>query len=174
MSGDKSYSQILFFLGAGASIDAGLVDVVELKHEFMRWLEKNSKSEHISLINDILVSLETWKTKRSDKNPVDIEFLLEIIEKIENKDEDPLSEFYENKVLKLERNSSYNSIMKIKKELSNEIKRFIKNYFSQTDIQTDYLQYINDFVRKYGKPLHIFSTNYDICIEQFCKKIAYI
>ena len=100
---------------------------------------------------------------------MDIELLLETAEKIENKGEDPLLEFYENKMLKLERNSSYNSILK-KKDLSNEIIRFIKVYFSQTNIQTDYRQCINDFVRKYSKPLHIFSTNYDICIEQFCKK----
>jgi hypothetical protein len=153
----KSYPDILFFLGAGASIDAGLVGVVELKHKFMTWLEKNSKSEHLSL-----------QEKRSDKNPVDIEFLLETVEKIENKDEDPLPDFYENKLLKLEKNGSYNSIMKIKKDLSTMIKRFIKTYFSQTNIQTDYLQCIKDL--KYSRPLHIFSTNYDTCIEQLCKK----
>ena len=117
MSSDKSYLEILFFLGAGASIDAGLVGVVELKHEFIKWLENNSKFEHLNLTNEILTILETRKAKRGDKNAVDIELLLEIAEKIENKDEDPLSDFYENKMLKLERDSSYNSIMKIKKEL---------------------------------------------------------
>jgi len=99
---------------------------------------------------------------------VDIEILLEAAEKIEYKDEDLLTEFYESNVLKLEKNPVYASVIN-KRILSNEIKTFIKKYFNQTNIQTNYLQYLKGFLEP-DKSLPIFSTNYDICIEQFCKK----
>ncbi|MFZ0329567.1 MAG: hypothetical protein WBQ25_05030 [Nitrososphaeraceae archaeon] len=169
MSIDRLYSDTIFFLGAGASVDAGFVDVVRLKDEFLKWLENESKKDVLSISTEILATLKHWKDRATDlTNDVDIEILLEAAEKIENKNEDPLTGFYESNILKLERNPVYSSIIN-KRILSKEIKTFIKKYFNQTDIQTEYLQHLKDFLEP-DKSLQIFSTNYDICIEQFCKK----
>jgi hypothetical protein len=35
------------------------------------------------------------------------------------------------------------------------------------EIDVQYLQSLSEFLSLY-KPLHIFSTNYDICVERFC------
>lgn len=105
MLSDKHYSDTIFFLEAGASVDAGFLDVVSLKNEFLRWLENESKLDSLSLSNDILNTLRSWKAKRPwEPSDFDIEILLEAMEKIENKGEDPLSEFYENRLLTLEKN----------------------------------------------------------------------
>ena len=169
MFSDISYSEIIFFLGAGASIDAGFVDVIELKNQFLKWLESESKENSLSISNEILKTLQSWKAKGiGQKNDVDIEIFLETVEKIENKDENPLSEFYENNTLKIERNHVYRSVLK-QRTLSKDIKRFVKVYFNRTDIHTDYLKCLLNFLQD-GGSLQIFSTNYDICIEQFCRK----
>jgi hypothetical protein len=108
-----------------------------------------------------LTTLKSWKAQKTGQaNDVDIDLLLEAVEKIKNKGEDPLSEFYENNILKLERNPVYSSLIK-GRTLSNEIKTFVKIYFNQTNIQTDYLQHLKDFL-EYHRSLQIFSTNYDM------------
>jgi len=162
-------SDTIFFLGAGASVDAGFLDVVRLKNEFLRRLENESKTDSLSLSNEILNTLRNWRAKRPwEATDVDIEVLLEAIEKIENISEDSLSEFYESRSLTLEKNSSNVDILK-RRVLSTELKTFVEVYFNRTDIETGYLQYLQDFLVD-DESLEIFSTNYDICIEQFCKK----
>ena len=52
--------------------------------------------------------------------------------------------------------------------LSEEVQKFIKIYFTQKEIKTEYLRPLLAFIKD-CKPLDIFSTNYDVCIEQFCK-----
>jgi hypothetical protein len=52
LSSDNPYSYTMFFLGAGASVDAGFVDVVKLKDEFLIWLENESKTDVLSISND--------------------------------------------------------------------------------------------------------------------------
>ena len=171
LSSDEPNSDTIFFLGAGASIDAGFLDVVRLKDEFLKWLKKESKTDSLFLSNVILNTVRSWKAKRpwepTDLD-IDIELLLEVVERIENKGEDPLSEFYDDKILRLEKNPANVDLIN-KRMLSKELKTFIKVYFNRTDIQTDYLQYLKEFLID-DKPLEIFSTNYDICIEQVCKK----
>jgi hypothetical protein len=55
----------IFFLGAGASVDAEFLDVVRLKDEFLRWLENESKVDSLSITNDILNTLGSWRAKKT-------------------------------------------------------------------------------------------------------------
>jgi hypothetical protein len=162
-----STSKIIFFLGAGASVDAGLPGVVGLVNEIWN-SSKDKKNKDLSpkllaIVKKILYVLKRWKTERNDKTPLDVEILLEAIEKIENLSEDVLSAFYDNKNLKIKRHA-----FSTNDQLSTQIKRLIRNRFSDTRVKTDYLEPLQDFIIEH-KPLSVFSTNYDVCIEQFCK-----
>lgn len=85
---------------------------------------------------------------------MDIELVLEAIEKLENRD-DALPLFYKNK-------------KKIIQKIDDlYLKRFIKSETGEVDIEVDYLNGLFE-VMEYHKPLDIFSTNYDVCIERFC------
>ena len=55
------------------------------------------------------------------------------------------------------------------KEKSPKRSTLIKTTFSNTRINVAYLKPLNNFIREY-RGLSIFSTNYDLCIEQFCKE----
>ena len=86
-----------------------------------------------------------WKEKRYDPSDIDIELLLDTIERIEDRDHDLLSFFYKDKTLRLEKYSSYESTYG-KKGLSSELKRFIRQTFSETQLKTDYLEPLNSFI----------------------------
>lgn len=172
----------MFFLGAGASVDAGLPDVVRLVCKFVEWLKSISENqglnekqrseakEHLSLVEKILTILKNWRAEQKNYNTeIDIEILLDAIERIENKNTDILSAFYENTSLKIGEHPAYNLVFNGKRKISGEIKDFIKTTFSNTRINVTYLKPLNNFIRGY-RGLSIFSTNYDLCIEQFCKE----
>ena len=167
MSTSEEYPELMFFLGAGASIDAGLVGVIQLIAKFKEWLKFTSKIEQLNIVDEILSILQMWKQEKYDPSNIDIELLLDIIERLEDRDHDLLSFFYANKTLRLEKYTSYESVYG-KKKLSSELKQFIRQIFSDTQLKTDYLQPLNHLINEY-RVLSIFSTNYDACIEKFCR-----
>jgi SIR2-like domain len=169
----------MFFLGAGASVDACLPDVVGLVHKFLDWLQsavnkpelnkeesENAKGQ-AALTREILTILQDWKTKHKDDTKIDIEILLDTVEKIENKDQQPLSAFYENTSLKIDKHPAYSIVFTNKIKFSTMIKQFVRMSFSDFKLNTAYLNPLNNFIREW-RGLSVFSTNYDVCIEQFC------
>jgi SIR2-like protein len=156
--------EVLFFLGAGASIPAGINGVIGLVDDFKKWLETNHKTDYLAITTDIL-EIICRKTNTNDyKEKVDIEKLLVIVERLENSDKDLLLDFYENKYPALSKNAGYHLISGGNKLLSAEIKRFIKTHLTDTELKTNYFEQLISLT----KPVSIFSTNYDICVETFC------
>jgi hypothetical protein len=76
MNKDTSHSspEIIFFLGAGASVRAGISAIVKLVDDFLKWLEGKGKAkeDYLKLTERIIEILSTYKTK------IDIERLLDI------------------------------------------------------------------------------------------------
>jgi hypothetical protein len=112
--------------------------------------------------------LRKFKDAKKDENPIGIELLLESIEIIENRHDDILSYFFKNEPVEMEKFQGCGTFFKGNEAFSSEIKQFIKKVFSQTQMNTQYLNPLNDFIRHH-KPLCIFSTNYDACVEKFCQ-----
>ena len=147
-------SKILFFFGAGASVPAGIEGVVGLAKGFREWLQETSMSNELELIDKIEAILQN-RTERK----VDVEFLLETIEKLEKSGTEVLLDFYENKKLILPDNI----------HLSEQIKQFIRHKCFISATKTTYLQPLLHFIHEYGL-IDIFSTNYDNSVEQFCDR----
>src|SRR5215218_5199090 len=97
----NSYSPIIFFLGAGASVPAGLKTVVQLTDYFKVWLKDNNpNSNYYSIIEKIIEKIKDFKnndineaSETKDNYKVDIETLLETVERLEDYNKDIISVF---------------------------------------------------------------------------------
>ena len=160
-SGDSisESSEVVFFLGAGASVKAGVPTTFSFVNEYIESIKDSSKRE---TIKKIVETLEQWKRERSGKTEkIDIELLLETLTKLKEKDEEPLLPFYPGGNFILE---GYFE----KEPLINDLKDFIKSkaiVVSEDKIR--YLEPFRDLIEEI-RPLDIISVNYDTCIEQFC------
>jgi SIR2-like protein len=154
-------------LGAGASIDAGVPGVEDMITEFLKQLENEQLEQH-SIVKDIVGVLKDWKHGQNKDSKVDIELLLETIEKLENRHLDFIPLFYNDKNSILSRFIGLEKNTRGKILLSDNLKRSIKIQTGKTDIRIDYLKGLLKFIENYTL-LDIFSTNYDICIERFCE-----
>lgn len=152
MNSEIQSSEVVFFLGAGASIAANVPDTYSFVAEFINNLKSPQKKKTIEKITEIL---KIWKG-----TDIDIELLLETLTKLENKEQEPLLQFYENGNFLLDEYSE-------KKPLIDDLKNFIKRRAIVSDEKIQYLQPFLGFIEEF-RPLNIISLNYDICIEQFC------
>lgn len=156
---DIKTSEVVFFLGAGASVAAGVPDTYAFVDEYIKSIQDPIKKE---TIEKIVQTLKEWKYSN-----VDIELLLETLTKLDNKEREPLLQFYKNGNFVLEGNSE-------KKPLISGLRDFIKTKAIVSEDKIQYLRPLLDFVEEY-ETLDIISLNYDICIEQFCNvhKLSY-
>src|SRR5215204_2514678 len=114
-------TNIIFFLGAGASVSAGLKTVVQLTDYFINtWLK--DKENYRTLTQDLIKKIADFEGKKSHEY-VDIESVLKTIEKLEEYDTDIICKFVKNSNLIF--NDNEKKIIR-KKKLSTEIKKFIK------------------------------------------------
>ena len=155
MSVDIEPSEVVFFLGAGASIPAGVPDTKKFVEEFEKYAQGNLAEEEFKTISDIIKILQEWKKEEG----VDIELLLETLIKLENKEDEPMLQFYEGGNFKL---SAYPG----EKPLIEALKDFIKK---RAIVSSDKIKYLNPLLT-FDRPIDIISVNYDTSIEQFCNE----
>lgn len=69
----------IFFLGAGASIPAGVRGVVGLVEDFRRWLQQEGKSDYLDITDKILevIAEKSRNRHNGDKPQADLEQLLD-------------------------------------------------------------------------------------------------
>lgn len=146
-------SQIVFFLGAGASVKAGVPDTFSFVDEFVCAITDEREK---STVLRIIKTLEDWR-----KSKIDIELLLETLTKLQNKQSEPLLLFYEDKKFILEGELEKQPIIR-------RLKDFIKSKAIVSEEKVDYLKPMLGFVEEY-RPLDIISLNYDTCVEQLAR-----
>jgi len=155
----ETASEVIFFLGAGASVGAGVPDTFGLVDVFKTKIA--SQTENLRAVDKILEILKEWKRRQGDKEQkVDIELLLETIERLENRNQDILLKFYSPTEFVLEGYAN-------KKPLKDELRDFIKEVGIVGSKNIRYMKPVLGFIAEH-RPIDIFSVNYDICIEQFC------
>jgi hypothetical protein len=151
---NPNQSEVVFFLGAGASVHADVPDTLGMVQKFEEHIRQwPRKSKTIETITEIL------RQRKPPHEPVDVELLLETLERLEKKEQDEILWFYELGKFALEGYSD-------KRPLTDELKDFIKAKAVVEASKIRYLEPLLEFIEE--KPLDIFSVNYDTCIEQFC------
>jgi hypothetical protein len=159
MAEDAKYGP-LFFLGAGASVAAGVPATFELVDGFLKELENNKESKKLEFLKQVVTTL---KKGELGKNGVDVELLLEALSQMESASECiPLKFFQKGKCIL---GDDYKSEAT---ELRRELQDFIKKKGLVAKSKIQYLKDLLMFTEANPQPLDIFSVNYDICIEQFC------
>jgi hypothetical protein len=159
MAEDVKYGP-LFFLGAGASVAAGVPATFELVDCFLEELKSRNETKRLEFLEKIL---KTLKESELGQKGVDVELLLEALGQLEAVSECiPLKFFKKGECIL--GNNFESEATELRKELQNIIKK--KGLVSKSKIQ--YLKDLLMFTESNPLPLDIFSVNYDICIEQFC------
>ena len=161
MSSNKADNpEVIFFLGAGASVKAGVPDTFNMVEAFRQKLV-SSNPAHLVLLDKILEVLKEWKVEQKQADDkIDVELLLETLDKLEKRNQENLLRFYQGGKYIL---SGYTQ----KKPLKEELKDFIKDCGVVDIDKIRYMETLLGFTVE-NKPLDIFSVNYDICIEQLC------
>lgn len=158
MSKMQAGSDLVFFLGAGASVKAGVPDTFRMVDDFRKQISDTKKN--LSGLDQVIDHLKKWKSK-TGSGEVDIELLLETLERLAHWDQEVILGFFEDA------EHDISAIADNLGSLKDDLKDFIKKcgIVQKNDIR--YLQHLLGFLVT-NKPLDIFSVNYDICIEQFC------
>lgn len=189
--------EIMFFLGAGASVKAGVpttvkfIDAIKSKDgyegfqerietendkleiellnnilENLKEKKKRIKEEYIKLQEDLIENVEKEKKFKRIKQDyerfekIDVELVLETLNKLNNKDEEILLEFYDKDSFKFLDKEKISAL----ETLERKLRQFIREKTIVDEENIHYLRPLLGF-----KPLKIFSVNYDTCIEQFSK-----
>ncbi len=146
---ESQKNQVAFLFGAGASMEAGVPDTVSLINEFRVKDDDANVSEFLELLG-------RW-AKQQDR-PLDIELVLETLQRLADWKEDPLSGFAD-KPIKIDGLDA--------QTLLNRLRDFIKNKVLVDAEHITYLEPLRGFIDAY-RPLHLYSANYDTAIEVLC------
>jgi NAD-dependent SIR2 family protein deacetylase len=155
---EQRNTDTIFLFGAGASVDAGIPDTYTFVSEFEEYINQHH-SDFRELLSSIVKIRKKFNQRINDKDEseVDIEQLLDTIRRLIERENEPLLDFYTEKRFSL--NVEQNKFTKIKDLLEN----FIRERVIIEDESK--LEYLKELL-KFDKPIEIYSTNYDTCIEQ--------
>ncbi len=161
----ENQNEVVFFLGAGASIEAGIPDTHKFIYGkkddggiegFLEWLEENDKDKELKILDTILATFQ----QRNNCPIIDIELVLGTLIALNNKEDSELFYFYEQNTFKF--NPEEEQILR---KLEPLLKGFIRKNVVVNKNAINYLAPLTVF-----KPINIFSVNYDTCIEMLCIK----
>ena len=164
MPDDRNPNDVIFFLGAGASIEAGVPDTIKfiygIKEKdgiqgFIEYLEGKKLDNELNVLKIILKTLE-----EKGNSTIDIELVLGTIIALNKKKNFELVYFYDPNTFKF--NSEEEQILS---KLEPRLKGFIRKNVVVDKNAIRYLAPLTEF-----KPINIFSVNYDTCIEMLCIK----
>lgn len=153
MSNKIPASEVVFLLGAGTSVKAGVPDTFRFVKEFQQSMVNREDRKTVDKIIEIL---REWQN-----SDIDVELLLDTLTKLDAKEQEPILKFFEGGRFILSKYSE-------KRPIIEDLKDFIKRKaIIESQERIRYIEPLLGFVEQY-KPLDIFSVNYDTCIEQFC------
>ncbi len=171
---DGENHELIFLLGAGASVEAGVPDTRKFiygkKEEdgirgFLEWLEKHNRPEELEILNGILCTFKENFKRKNNAPIIDVELVLGVLNALNNKENDYLIYFYDSKNFKFKSKDDE----EVLKKLESDLRKFIREKVVIDEEDISYLAPLIEF-KKPKKPINIFSMNYDTCIEMLCMK----
>ena len=166
-------NEILFLLGAGASIDAGIPASKEMISKIESLIKEDDDWKRFESLYHYIKSAILYSEGikgRHDPDNYNIEKLVNTLDEILKSDEHPLYPFIGSWAPKLPEVAGANLVLV--KTFRKEIVRRLRDEWIQLRLNenADYYKAFLDFQAEYGHRLHIFSLNYDLCIEIACTK----
>lgn len=150
---NHSAQDIIFLLGAGATVDAGLPTIKELTECLRERFENHQDKEFIE-IYEMLAKADSLVETNYEKF---FEYF-ELIRRTSNKDLFCIK--IPEYLLDVIKNPFSTDVIRT---LIDDI---LRNY--QKNANSDYLAHLQDFMPENGR-LKVFTLNYDLCVESACK-----
>lgn len=157
----NSSNGVAFFFGAGASKEAGVPDTVGLKDKFFAQIPRTSPDTRNSNIWDFLDKLGKWAEVQDPPRTVDVELVLETLQRLTNWGQDPVLGLLGLAVKQFDQTGFEPA------GLLRSLQDFIKERVVVDASNIAYLEPLRGFIDVF-RPLNIFSVNYDTAIEVFC------
>lgn len=161
----QNQNELVFFLGAGASIEAGIPDTHKFIYGkenengiqgFLEWLRERNKEKELKILEIILARLK----QRSDCPIIDVELVLGTLNALNNKEKYDLIYFYDQETFKFVSEDE----IEVLRILESDLKEFIRK---KVVVNKDKINYLKPLI-EFQEPINIFSVNYDTCIEMLC------
>ena len=154
----KSTNDVMFFLGAGASVEADVPDTLKFIEDFEHDVVQNQDTD--------VQKAYKWMKSRLKESPrqLDLELLLESLERLQNDKlrKDVLSVFLSSPKELEDYRSSLES-------LNDLLREYVRKRMIVSPEETKHMDPIIAFVDHYDV-LDVFSVNYDACIELLCDR----
>ncbi len=148
----------MFLLGAGASVEAGVPDTYDIVEQFRKDIVDDANLRET--VGIIVTKLEEWLSTQQPDQRLDVELLLETLDRLRYRDQDVLLSFYKTSGYLLERYAE-------KTPMIDRLRDFIKRKAIVDATKLPYMEPLLQFIQHFPS-LEIFSVNYDTAIEQFC------
>lgn len=166
---------IIFILGAGASVDAGIPHAAQMVKDFEGILneKKNNTLKELYLLLKSSILFQRGLREFNVFPLVSIEDILNIIESLKQKQENILYPFigsWSNHLIKTS-GDNFELVDKLDELIRRSLYEWVTldNYNSAT-----YYNEIGRLSKELNFPIRIFSLNYDTCVEEAFKKKSYI
>ena len=165
-------NDIIFILGAGASADAGIPVISKMQDDVENFIsEKADWKEFNNLYCLIKASYEYSYQIQGKKGNWNLEVLLNILSELSKKEEHPLYPFIGSWNVKFDEviKDDFTLISKFSNKIRDKLVEWVKIDNNKRQL----LGYFKKFLELRNEltfPLHIFSLNYDLCIELALKE----
>jgi hypothetical protein len=162
-------TDIIFLLGAGASVEAGIPASATMVDEIERLLAKdNDWQQFHRLYNHVKSAIHYsagLKGKFGRDVPFNIETLVIALYELERNEEHPLYPFiasWNTRFVALA-NNDFSNVKAFRRLILRELKKWM---CPEDTSKSQYYKGFESIQRVVNYPLHIFSLNYDLCMER--------
>lgn len=165
-------NDIIFLLGAGASADAGIPVLSKMEDDVNDFIENNPDWKKYYQLYHLLKASYNYSYEIQGKKPYfNLEILLNIIQELMKKEEHPIYPFIGSWIVKF--NEVIKEDFKLLENFDSDIRKKLVEWVTVDNKRRQNLDYFNsllDFRKEMNFPLHIFSLNYDLCVELALKE----
>jgi hypothetical protein len=163
--------EIIFLLGAGASYEAGIPISSAMIEKTEKLIAKGNTWDKFANLYYCLKSAIKYGlgiVGKDDNENINIEILVNTMDELIKSYEHPIYPFVGSWTPRLSElaGKDFEEIKKLRKNIIEELS---KNWmYIEHNEKSAYYKKLSDFQKEYGHNLHIFSLNYDKCVENQC------
>jgi len=166
--------EVVFLLGAGASVEAGIPASGQMIEKLEKHLREHPDwKEYSKLYNYLKSAIMNGHSLRGvyDHTKFNIEDLVSTLDDLQRGDEHPLFPFIGSWAPKLPEVAGSN-LVKLA-ELRQMIVKELRDNWVQLKYDRDagYFSGLARFQQEYQHPLRVFTLNYDLCVEKGCHEL---
>lgn len=160
-------NDIIFLLGAGASADAGIPILSEMEKKVCEFIANDDDWKNFYQLYHLIRASYNYSYQIQGKESYfNLEILLNIIQELLKKEEHLLYPFIGSWIVKFDEviKDEFNLIESFDKKIRSTLLEWVKVDNNKRQ-RIDYFRSFLKFKNEMNFPLHIFTLNYDLCLE---------